>query len=286
VLLAPCASFAAAPFVIAGSTLTIQIVPERDTFFNTAVHAWIETSARAVTAYYGRFPVPDVEILVRTPRWQGINGGKTFQGRRIEIDAGSKSTGSDFDQDWELMHEFFHLSFPQMDDDDLIWMGEGFSDYLEPLARARLGLMPIKEVWRQLGVGLPKGMPKVHDRGLDHEHSWGRTYWGGALYWFMADVQIRQKTQNRRSIHDVARAILDAGGDGRAEWSIDQVLTVGDHATGTTVLKDLYSEMGNRSYTLDLNHLWGQLGVMDGEWGIQFDDGAPLANIRRAITSD
>ena len=38
------------------------------------------------------------------------------------------------------------------------------------------------------------------------------TYWGGALFALLADVRIRAATANARSLDDVVRAVLVAGG--------------------------------------------------------------------------
>ena len=38
--------------------------------------------------------------------------------------------------------------------------------------------------------------------GLDNTHTWGRTYWGGAMFCLLADVEIRRRTHNRRGLQD------------------------------------------------------------------------------------
>ena len=41
-------------------------------------------------------------------------------------------------------------------------------------------------------------------------YPWRRTYWGGALFARLADVEIRRQTQNRLGLQDALRANLDA----------------------------------------------------------------------------
>jgi hypothetical protein len=60
---------------------------------------------------------------------------------------------------------------------------------------------------------------------------------------------------------------------------------VGDKATGTTVLTDLYAKMGAKPYAPDLDALWRDLGVSVKDRRAAFEDGARLAPIRRAITA-
>jgi len=65
------------------------------------------------------------------------------------------------------------------------------------LGRVRTGGLTAVEVWGDLVRGLPNGLPEAGDRGLDLTPTWSRTYWGGALYWLLADVAIRERTGNR-----------------------------------------------------------------------------------------
>ena len=44
---------------------------------------------------------------------------------------------------------------------------------------------------------MPFGLPKEGDKGLDYTHTWGRTYWGGAIFCLLADIEIRQQTNNK-----------------------------------------------------------------------------------------
>jgi predicted metalloprotease with PDZ domain len=132
---------------------------------------------------------------------------------------------------------------------------------------------------------MPKGEPGAADQGLDQAHSWASTYWGGALFCLVADVSIREKTQNRVGLQDALRAIVAAGGTIDQEWPISRVLAAGDQATGTSVLTSLYKEMGEEPDPVDLGLLWRQIGVHSHDGSILFDDHAPLAKIRQSITS-
>ena len=150
--------------------------------------------------------------------------------------------------------------------------------------RARETAHP-QQVWREFVEGLPQGLPQPGDSGLDGTQSRERIYWGGNIYWLLADVRIRSQTGNRRSVDDAIRAILADGGNGGVNWTLDRVLTVGAKATGTTVLKDLYDELGLRPGNVDLDALWKELGVRYRFGEISFDGKAPLAKVRQAITA-
>ena len=121
-----------------------------------AVWEWVDMAARAVGDYYQRFPVPDVDIAIDTRDAGGrIHHGVTYRGRRITIELGGDTRVEDFPRDWELTHEMLHLGFPLLED-QYAWMGEGLSDYVEAIARARLGTLPPSILWRDLIEGLPE----------------------------------------------------------------------------------------------------------------------------------
>jgi hypothetical protein len=212
-----------------------------------------------------------------------VRHGVAYADGRIRITLGSGVTEETLRDDWMLTHEMSHLAFPSLDD-DYLWMTEGLADYVEPVARARMSLISEEKFWKDMVEGCPQGLPERGDRGLDETHTWGRVYWGGVIYWLMADVEIRQRTHNRRSIRDVLVAILNAGGDITEAWTLEKVLEVGDHATGTNVLRELHQQMGHNPFEPDLNGLWKNLGVYYGNGQVIFDDQAPLAAIRRMIT--
>jgi hypothetical protein len=80
------------------------------------------------------------------------------------------------------------------------------------------------------------------------------------------------------------RATLAAGGNITEEWSVERVVKVGDQATGTTVLADLYMQMKATAVHTNLDELWRGLGVQVKNGAVTFQDRAPLADIRKAIT--
>jgi hypothetical protein len=165
------------------------------------------------------------------------------------------------------------------------WLEEGLATYVEPVARVQVGQLSEATIWRDMLRDMPKGLPASGDRGLDNTHTWGRTYWGGALFYLLADVRIRERTDNRFGLRDSLRGIVAAGGNVEASWEVRNALTIGDAATGTNVLNELYDEMRVTAVSPDLDQLWQRLGVKLSRESVEFDDSAPLAAIRRAITA-
>jgi hypothetical protein len=262
---------------IEGSTLRI---PTKDIF------RWVKSAAESVAAYYGRFPVPQVLIRITPFEGTGIRDGMTFgdRGGRITIRVGNETSASEFASDWMLTHEMVHLAFPSVDEKHH-WIEEGIATYVEPIARIQAGNLKSEQMWFDLVRDMPQGLPQAGDRGLDHTHTWGRTYWGGALFCLLADVEIRRQTNNEKGLEHALRGILDAGGDIRKEWNLEDALRIGDHTVGANVLEPLYTRMKDNPVNVDLGSLWTQLGVQSEGAGVRFDDNATLAAVRRAITT-
>jgi hypothetical protein len=249
----------------------------------TQVTAWIQRAAEAVGEYYDGFPVPRLRLAIAVDDGDGVEHGHEDDGERIEIELGADTTDDELRRDWRLTHEMVHLAFPDLDRRSL-WMEEGLATYLEPIARCRVGQLPDEVVWRELVEGLPQGLPEAGDRGLERTPTWGRTYWGGALFWLLADLGIRERSGGQRSLRDVLRAIHDAGGTNGNHWDIARVLTIGDAAAGAPVLRPLYQRLALAPGTEDLDALWRRLGVVYRDGRVTFDDAAPDAALRGAIT--
>jgi hypothetical protein len=224
-----------------------------------------------------------VHILVAPRRGEPVNSGSEHDGRRIIIKLDPGATRDDLRRDWMLTHEMFHLGFPSLDP-DYHYMEEGLSDYLEPLARARQGQVTAQRVWKDFIEGMPQGLPQSGDGGLDGTRDWGRTYWGGCIFWLLVDLDIRQETGNIKSLDDSIRAIVKAGGTGDADWSLERMIHVGDGATGTGSIGKIHQLLGLLPYDPRLEQLWRKLGVREERGRILFDDTALLAKIRRSMT--
>lgn len=248
--------------------------------------AWVGDAARMIAAYYGGvLPVPGLEITLVASSGDHVGFGSHRDGRWIRVRYGRRSTTQTFVDDWVMVHEMLHATFPDLTDQHR-WMQEGLSTYVEPIVRARAGATSEAEVWRRWTSSMAYGRPQAGDRGLDHTHTWGRTYWGGTLFWFVVDVRLREATDNRVSLRTVLTSIAEQGGNGRADWTTTQVIEAADRATGTTIVSSTYAELARAPGDVDLDAMWAALGVVREGDVVRFDDAAPKAALRRAITRD
>ena len=68
------------------------------------------------------------------------------------------------------------------------------------------------------------------------------------------------------------------------DWPLSRVLQIGDHATGTSVLTDMYAKWSEKPVDVDLPALWKELGVSAGpNHGVVLDAKSPLAGIRESL---
>ena len=276
---------------IGGAALQVDFAAGELDLAPTQILPWIQRAAKAVTVYYGHFPVAHARILiVPAADRHGVLQGTTWGDMRgwpgfTRIRLGQHTTVQELTEDWTMTHELVHMAFPGMPDDQH-WMEEGLSTYIEPIARVQAGELSAKQVWHDMMDGMPKGEPEPGDQGMDRTHTWGRTYWGGALFCLVADINIRKQTNNRKGLQDALRAIVNAEGTIDHDWPLMKALEIGDKATGTTVLTDQYKQWSESPSPVDLPKLWKDLGVSVGPNGADYSSNAPLVQIRDAIMTN
>ena len=247
---------------------------------------WVARAATTVHSYFGQLPVTEYGLLVIAENGNSVGHATTFgyAGAITRIRVGTGADNAAFARDWVLVHEMLHTALPDMPRRAL-WLQEGNATWVEPVARAAVGQLPISEVWRQAVAGMARGEPGPDDGGMDGTTVHDRLYWGGATFWLRAEIAILEQSGRRRTLRDAMRAINRESGGNIADWKPEQMMAAGDRATGTTALSSLYQEFATRPVHTNLAGLFGRLGVVSTPSGIAFDDRAPLADIRRRITA-
>ena len=270
---------------VGGAQIVVGFAPGDIKLEKNKLLAWVDKSARALSAFYGKFPVKTARVLLVPDDGNKTSGGQAFGngGAAVRLLVGRDITEDALKQDWQLPHELVHLAFPTLQ--NALWLSEGLAVYVESIARAQAGDLTEEHIWAEFTKMMPTGLPKKGDKGLDEVKEQGRVYWGGATFWLLADLEIRKRTQGRFGLQDALLAIQAAGGDYEQVWSIERTLTVADQATGQTVLKEMYEKWHATPVRPDLAALWRQLGVKVTGKTVQFDRSAPLAATRAAITT-
>jgi hypothetical protein len=263
-----------------GGEIEVQFAPGFEPPQREHLLAWVRAASDAVAGYFGRFPVPQVELLLLPMDGAGVISGVSFgePSPLMRLRVGRDVTPAQLRDDWILVHEMVHLAVPQIPRAQR-WLHEGIATYVESLARGRAGLVAPAAVWGRWFKAMAQGLPAQGDRGLDHTPTWARTYWGGAMFCLVADVRMRQRGATQRGLQQALQGVLAAGGDYRVAWSPSKIFATADAAVGQSTLTDLYRQMKDSSARTDLPALWRELGVDDD--GLH--DDAPLAAVRRAI---
>jgi hypothetical protein len=263
----PASSLAGLPYAAFGDlridegapTIAIAKAERRQT--DEELLAWARDSASVVARYFGHPPIEGALLLFLPAPGEQIHGrARGTGGASILFFLGVDLGIAQARRSWELVHELVHLNFPSLPRRQL-WAEEGLATYVEPIARARAGELSAEKVWADLVRGLPQGLPREGDQGLDRTHTWGRTYWGGCLFWLLADVGIRERTANRQGLEHALRGVVAQGGSIAQRWPLRRTLDVGDRAVGTKVLEELYAKMGSAPAGVDLDELFRKLGV-------------------------
>ena len=267
------------------SRLELQFVSGFDVAGRIEAREWIARSARAIARYFGKFPVPEATILIIPVDGDTVKSGTAFNDRelRIRVRVGHNVTREKYLADWIMVHEMVHLAIPEVPRNQN-WFHEGAATYVEIIVRAKAGLSGSNGGWAELVRNLNQGMPQKGDRGLDHTPTWGRIYWGGAMFCLLADVELRKRSSNRVGLRDALRGIVASGGNYGKEWPLEKTLSVADEATGYSVLSDLHARMKDSASPPDLVGLWRDLGISEIDGVVVYSDDAPLSAIRRAIT--
>ena len=245
---------------------------------------WVLYSAKTVHHYYARFPVQSVHIKLQVTGGHAVRFGQAFGGDSpaLRVVIGENINPGMLRKDWILVHEMVHLAMADVPYAHR-WLLEGLATYVESIARAQRGHLSEEFVWNGFINRMPQGLPKNGDRGLDQTPTWGRTYWGGAIFCMLADIEIRKLTDNRKSLRDALRGVLDAGLSMHSSASAMQVFAAGDRATGVDVLVPLYLKMKADPYPIDLDALWASLGVALQNEQVVYDDDAPMAYVRKHL---
>ena len=279
--------------VVAGSTLHVVTLPGPLKMVRSDVDRWLTAAAESVaSSHRGRFPFPDVVVVV-DPVWgRGVPFGMVCRGGGPQalLLLGQDAKVSDVVDDWVAVHELSHLLLPPVGVDEA-WLGEGLASYHQNILRARTGLLTEREAWDALRDGFERGAA-ASSRGpftltlaqasakMRAEGRYLQTYWGGAAVALILDVGLRRCA-------DVA--IDDVVASFRAEQPRVDVRRIPARALvaraaalapGCAHLQADVDAALARPFP-GVTELLRALGV--GARGL--DDKAPLAAVRRAIVA-
>ena len=275
------------PLTIAGGRIDLLFAGGPLPANRPEILSWIQRSAIAVSTYFGRYPVAEHGLIVIPQAGNDVGHATTYgyDGALTRIHVGVDADRQHFLKDWVLVHEMVHTALPDLPRRAL-WMQEGNATYVEPIARAEASQLPSDEVWREALIGMPHGQAAAGAGGMDGTRDHDRLYWGGAAFWLLAEIELYEKTSGRRTLRDGLRAVNRASGGNIVTWEPERLIQVTESVGATTALSALYRRFAETDVTLDLDEIFGRLGLRLGPGGaVVVSDQAPLAGLRKRITA-
>ncbi|MEM9384005.1 MAG: hypothetical protein AAGA68_03025 [Pseudomonadota bacterium] len=252
---------------------------------------WLKEAAGAVTELYGRFPVPDVQVLVipygrgneAVPWAQIVRGG----GSAALFFVDPSRPLREFREDWTATHEFSHLLLPYLNRDDA-WLSEGLASYYQEVLRARAGLLDERRAWERIEAGFDRGRAQRKFSSLAYlssemgrERAHRHVYWSGAAFWLEIDVILRRQGQ---SLDEVLAALGDCCLPAAQMWTGEQLLRELDHLSHSRHFTRTGERYASQRGFPPMQTLFAELGVqVSGADSVRLDNGAPDARVRQAI---
>jgi hypothetical protein len=271
---------------VAGATLEVVSLGAPVAMGDAAEARWIEAAGGCVAALFGRFPVDATVFAVPAGEADGVVFGRVMSlaGASLVLLFGGETRFESAPKDWVVVHELFHLGCPSFVGEGH-WLEEGLATYYEPVLRERAGWMSEAELWAHFVREMPRGLRREGSPvALEEREDIDSTYWGGALFALLADVNLRETSRGERSLDDVMRRELAVLGDATHSCHVADFLRTAGARPGDGALRDLYERWAVRGENPDLAALWRRLGVEprpDGTVALRED--APLAWVRRGV---
>ncbi|HKQ23138.1 MAG TPA: hypothetical protein VJT81_01690 [Burkholderiales bacterium] len=278
---------------VGGARLRLTVLDGSPVADDERMQSWIADAAQTVADLYGKFPVPQAQILVvpgarspePTPWAYVVRGGSPaahfFINQRRPI--------SEFYEDWTAVHELSHLLLPYIGSEDA-WVSEGVATYYQNVLRARGGRTTALDAWERLHAGFLRGMDSAAGmtlaqatesmyRGGTHM----RVYWEGAALILIADVRLRQITAGRQSMDTALAALNECCSSEERAWSGRELFDKLDEITGTSVFRELYDQhVGSKNFP-DLTQAYRSLGITDKGASIELTPEGREKQLRDAI---
>lgn len=274
--------------------LRLAMLDSRPSVPPEATRAWVKEAASAILAVHGEFPQPDPQVMI-VPigrRNEAVPFARVLRGGGVALQFYIDPTRpfSEFSEDWTATHEFSHLLLPYVSRRDA-WLSEGLASYMQNVLRVRDGRISERTAWDKLYAGFQRGIKATQrERASRYESSaregWStmRTYWGGAAIWFLADVELRRRTQGRESVDTALTGIYHCCMDPGRLWRARELMREMDRITGQTVFSELYQRYAKADDFPAVEATLAALGVQIRSSRVRaLDDAASEVTLRRQI---
>jgi len=276
-----------------GGALHVALLEGADSAERTKLDEWLAHISRAAVTAYGRLPLSDVQVLIIPVRGDSEREPVVFgqstrgQGNALTLFVDVTQPAEEFDRDWVAVHELSHLFHPYVGSRGA-WLAEGLATYYQNVLRARAGLLTPQQAWQQIDAGFSRGRADIHTgnpilEDAGDSRAFMRVYWSGTAYWLEVDTELRRGSANRLSIDEALRRFDACCLPSYRRWEPAEFVAKLDALLGTDVFTRRFREYRARRDFPDTAALYAEFGLRGAGDGLQFDDAAPAADVRRAI---
>lgn len=253
---------------------------------------WLSVAADDVAGVSGRFPNPDVQVIVQAVRSRGrspVPFGYVIRdgGEAVRFYVDPDRAIEDYHADWTATHEFAHLLLPYVRSREK-WVSEGFASYYQNVLLARRGAYGQAEVWQRLNrsfrraadVDRPPRLDRLHERSFRDVRM--LVYWSGAALALDADVRLRAMGETD-GLDGVLGRLADCCLPSGRVWTAAELFAQLDEFTPEPVFMPLYEDYMARRGMPVLEQLYVDLGIAaDGDAVTLLPEGR-LLHVRDAI---
>ncbi|TNF90772.1 MAG: hypothetical protein EP301_00585 [Gammaproteobacteria bacterium] len=253
---------------------------------------WLTVAANDVAGVGGRFPNPNVQVIVHPVRSRGrspVPFGYVIRdgGEAVRFYVDPERAIADYHGDWTATHEFAHLLLPYVRSREK-WVSEGFASYYQNVLLARRGAYDEEEVWRRLtrsfgradDVRNPPRLDRLHERSFRDVRM--LVYWSGAALALIADVQLRALGRDV-SLDSVLGELADCCLPSERAWTAADLFQQLDSFTPEPVFVPLYEDFMARRGMPELQDLYEDLGIEVIEGAVKLRSEGRLVPVREAI---
>ncbi|MDQ3264781.1 MAG: hypothetical protein M3Y59_14115 [Myxococcota bacterium] len=269
-----------------GARLELRVIDLPTTLGDVAVCDWVAQAAAEVLTVRQRFPYERVAVTVVTVASSEASPFGMLMWSEppsVVLLAGRSAGTGQLRRDWVAVHELLHLIHPTFLRRGT-WLSEGLATYYTEVARMRSGRFTQAAGWAELVTGFQRGAAQGGPRTVTELASQGGGYlgyyWGGAAILLELDVAIRRASGEARSL-DSALELLGQGG---FTATLEEFGAAVDEAAGQPLWEQLTRQRLSQPPGAGTEALLRQLGVLPAGASVTFDDQAPLAAIRRALS--
>lgn len=287
--------FAVETVGLPGGRIELAVLAEPGSPAQRRWSAWQREAAALLLHGYGRLPVPQIQTLVLPIAGRGgsdpVPWAQTRRGGGLAVHfyVARDASAQALRNDWTAAHEYAHFLHPYLGASGR-WLAEGLASYYQNVLRARAGLLSEHEAWRLLHAGFVRGQRQGGGSTLDEAarrmpqaRQFMRVYWSGAAYWLEADLALRAREGDARTLDEALSRFAACCLPQSRGWPPERFVAELDRVLDADVFVPLYARYRHRRDVPDLRAAYARLGLLADGRQLRLGGNEDSVRLRRAI---